>query len=199
MKVIAVDYRKAPQFTYPAASEDMEAVYRHELQSNKAKNIGVYGCSAGGTLVAESVVWFQQRNLPRPGAIAIMCSGAMKNFWFGGDSNAVSGLLNGQPSPKAEPGAYFKGVDVTQAAVTPGLHPDVLRKFPPTLMVTGTRDIAMSNVIVTHAALLKAGVDARLFVQEGLGHGQFFIFAGTPESATAYDVIWNFFDQHLGR
>jgi monoterpene epsilon-lactone hydrolase len=95
VKVIAVDYRKAPQFIYPAASEDMEAVYRHVLKSTKPANVGIYGCSAGGTLVAESLVWFQKKILPRPGAAGIMCSGAMKNFWFGGDAYAVSSLLNG--------------------------------------------------------------------------------------------------------
>jgi hypothetical protein len=52
---------------------------------------------------------------------------------------------------------------------------------------------------MTHTALLEAGVDARLFVEEGLGHGQFFMFPGTPESATAYDIMWNFFDSQLKR
>jgi acetyl esterase/lipase len=199
VKVIAVDYRKAPQFAYPAASEDMERVYRYVLKSFKPKNVGIYGCSAGGTLVAESLVRFQQQSLPRPGAAGIMCSGAMKNFWFGGDSYSVSAILNGKQPPKPDPGPYFTGANMEDAAVTPGLHPDVLQKFPPTLLVTGTRDIAMSNVLMTHAALLEAGVDARLFVQEGLGHGHFFFFPGTPEAATAYDVIWNFFDAQLGR
>jgi acetyl esterase/lipase len=199
IRVIAVDYRKAPEFTYPAASEDMERVYRHVLKSTRAANVGIYGCSAGGTLVAESVVWFQTHHLPRPGAIGIMCSGAMKNFWFGGDSQALSSTLNARPTPKADPGAYFKGADMSDPAVTPGTHPEVLRFFPPTLLVSGTRDIALSNVLMTHTALLEAGVDARLFVEEGLGHGQFFMFPGTPESATAYDIMWNFFDSQLKR
>jgi acetyl esterase/lipase len=199
IQVIAVDYRKAPEFMYPAATDDMEAVYRHELKSLKASNIGLYGCSAGGTLVAESLVRFQQKGLPSPGAAGIMCSGAMPSFWFGGDAYAVSALMTGHTPPKPDPGAYFNGIDMSDPAVTPGPHPDLLRRFPPTLLVTGTRDIAMSNVIMTHAALLEAGVDARLFVQEGMGHGQFFMFPGTAESATAYDVVWKFFDSQLHR
>jgi acetyl esterase/lipase len=177
----------------------MEAVYRHEIKSLNASNIGLYGCSAGGALVAESVVRFAQKHVPRPGAIAIMCSGAMKNFWYGGDASAESVLVSGHTPPNAEPGPYFQGVDLNDPAVTPGLYPQVLKEFPPTLLVTGTRDIAMSNALMTHAALLEAGVDARLFVQEGFGHGQFYMFPGTPESATAYDVIWKFFDAQLRR
>ncbi len=199
IRVIAVDYRKSPEFGFPAATDDMEVVYRHELKSLNAPAIGFYGCSAGGILVAESMVRFAQKGLPRPGAIGILCAGAMKNFWYGGDSSAESVFLTGHAPPKADPGPYFKGIEMNDPAVTPGLYPQVLKKFPPTLLVTGTRDIAMSNALMTHAALLEAGVDARLFVQEGFGHGQFFMFPGTTESATVYDIIWKFFDSELRR
>ena len=201
IKVIAVDYRLSPEHIFPAASEDMEAVYRAALKTTKPANIGIYGCSAGGTLVAQIIPWFLKKNLPLPGAIGIFCSGAMPSFWFSGDSAQLSGLLNATPVPGARPTNaprdYFDGINKNDPLVTPGLFPDVLAKFPPTLIVTGTRDIAMSNAIVTHARLLDAGVDAQLFVQEGLGHGHFFAFPGTAESKTAYDVIWRFFDAHL--
>lgn len=199
VKVIAVDYRKAPAFAFPAASEDMEKVYRHELRATRAANIGLYGCSAGGTLVAQAVSRFQARSLPRPGAISIQCSGAANSFWFGGDSNALNGAFSGRPPLKAMIGSYFQKADMNDPLVSPATHPNVLAKFPPTLLVSGTRDIALSNLLMTHTALLQAGVDARLFLQEGLGHGHFYLFPGTPESRVAYDVIWKFFDTQLGR
>jgi acetyl esterase/lipase len=202
IKVIAVDYRLSPENLFPAASEDMEKVYREVLKTTRPERIGIFGCSAGGTLVAQSMAWFLQRKLPLPGAIGIFCSGAMPTFWWGGDSTWLSPLLNaslpsGPARPPNAPRSYFEGIDTNQPLVTPGLFPEVLARFPPTLVVTGTRDVAMSNAIVTHARLLQAGVDARLYVQEGLGHGHFFAFPGTPESEAAYDVIWTFFDDHL--
>jgi acetyl esterase/lipase len=204
IKVIAVDYRMAPEHTFPAASEDMEKVYRRVLKTTKPANVGIYGCSAGGALVAQAMTWFKAKGLPLPGAIGIMCSGAMPTFWFGGDSNQVMGVFNAQPvnfgkRPANAPRDYFDGVDTNDPLVTPALFPDALKRFPPTLMVTGTRDIAMSNALATHAKLLQAGVAAELFVTEGLGHGQFFAFPGTPENALAYDVIWRFFDKRLRR
>jgi acetyl esterase/lipase len=54
-------------------------------------------------------------------------------------------------------------------------------------------------VLVTNARLLAAGVETQLFVQEGMGHGDFGIAPGTPEATQAYDVIWRWFDRHLGR
>ena len=202
IRIIAVDYRMSPEHLFPAASEDMETVYRHVLKTTRPESVGIYGCSAGGTLVAQSMAWFQKRKLPLPGAIGIMCSGAMPTFWFGGDSAQLSSLLNatspiGPVRPANAPRGYFEGIDQNDPLITPGLFPEVLAKFPPTLIVTGTRDVAMSNALITHARLLQAGVDARLFVQEGLGHGHFFALPGTPESAAAYDVIWKFFDSRL--
>lgn len=204
IKVIAVDYRLAPEHQFPAASEDMEAVYRHVLKTTKPENVGIYGCSAGGTLTAQVIPWFLDKGLPLPGAIGIFCSGAMSTFWFGGDSGTVTPLLNASApisaaDMDARPRNYFEGVDQNDPLITPGLFPEVLAKFPPTLVVSGTRDIAMSNAVITHTELLKADVEADLFIQEGLGHGHFFLFPGSEESATAYKVIWDFFDDHLGR
>lgn len=199
IKVIAVNYRKAPQFTFPAASEDMETVYRSVLKTTRPANVGLYGCSAGGTLVGQAVARFQARGLPRPGAISIMCSGLMERFWYGGDSQAVQPAFTGRPAPGDPRSPYFQDINRADPLVAPGLFPEVLAKFPPTLLVSGTRDIAMSNAVITHAAMLEAGADARLFIQEGMGHGHFFYFPGTRESTVAYDVIWKFFDGQLGR
>ncbi|WP_165954457.1 alpha/beta hydrolase fold domain-containing protein [Sphingomonas sp. AAP5] len=205
IKVVAVDYRLSPEYLFPAASEDVEAVYRKLLETYRSENIGIYGCSAGGTLTAQAVAWLQKKGLPRPGAIGIFCSGAMPGFWFGGDSGALGSLLNAIPpqanpndAKKGAPRFYLAGVDANDPLVTPGLFPQVLAQFPPTLIVTGTRDIAMSNALVTNVQLLQAGVDTQLLVLEGIGHGQFNAFAGSPEARETYDIIWRFFDKHLG-
>lgn len=204
IKVVAVDYRMAPEHGFPAASEDVERVYRELLKSYRPANIGIYGCSAGGTLVAQSVAWFQRHGLPRPGAIGIFCSGAMPSFWYGGDSFAVAQMLNGRVAATPEQmqasagNLYLAGVDQADPLVTPGLFPAVLAQFPPTLLVTSTRDSAMSNALVTNVELLKAGVQTQLLVQEGLGHGEFTFMVGSPETTAAYAIIWRFFDQHLG-
>jgi monoterpene epsilon-lactone hydrolase len=206
IKVVAVDYRLSPEYLFPAASEDVEAVYRKLLETYRPENIGIYGCSAGGTLAAQAIAWFQKKGLPRPGAVGVFCSGAMPDFWFGGDSGKLGSLLNAIPPQgnpnSAKPGApryYLSGINPNDPLVTPGLFPEVLAKFPPTLIVTGTRDIAMSNALVTNVRLLQAGAETQLLVLEGIGHGQFNAFVGSPEATDAYDIIWKFFDKHLGR
>jgi monoterpene epsilon-lactone hydrolase len=201
IKVISVDYRCAPEYKFPAASEDVAAVYKELLKRYKARNIGIYGCSAGGTLTAESVAWFQKEKLPRPGAIGIFCGA---DGILGGDSHYIAplpGLEVPPPTPNPPQSSereYFRGVDVNEALISPTRHPEVLGQFPPTLLITATRDMDFSSVVYAHSQLTKAGVDAELHVWEGMIHC-FFFFPDIPESTDAYETIASFFGSHLGK
>jgi monoterpene epsilon-lactone hydrolase len=198
IKVVSVDYRQGPEYKFPAASEDVASVYRELLKSYKPENIGIYGCSAGGMLTSESVAWFQTHDLPRPGAIGVFCASAGA---FGGDAAYTSTPLGeGRLMPEMRDGTprlgYFSGTDFKDPLVSPLYSPEVLSKFPPTLVITGTRGFEMSGAVYTHSQLVKLGVDAELHVWEGMFHG-FFYNPDVPESREAYAVIVRFFDRHL--
>jgi acetyl esterase/lipase len=199
LKVISVDYRQGPEATFPAASADVAAVYTALLKSYKPQNIGIYGCSAGGILAAQSVAWMAAHGLPKPGAIGTFCA-SLVEAW--GDSAFVGPVLSGQ-APVARPLLlvdlpYFKGIDPHDPLVFPGVSATVLANFPPTLLISGSRDFALSSVLRSHALLVQAGVDAELHVYEGMWHS-FFSDPELPESRAAYDVMVRFFDRHLGR
>jgi len=199
VKVITVNYREGPKYKFPAASEDVASVYAALLKTYKPDAIGIYGCSAGGALTAMSVAWFDKHHLPEPGAIGIYCASA---GGFGGDSSYFA-LPIGEsrmPSPhsmKRTDLSYFSNVSMQAPMVSPVDYPQILAKFPPTLILTGTRDFALSGALYTHEQLVKAGVDAELHVWEGLFHG-FFYNADVPESRDAFRVMIRFFDRHLG-
>ena len=202
IEVVSVDYREGPDNKFPAASEDVAAVYRELLKTHQPKNIGIYGCSAGGMQTAMSLAWFQKNSLPTPGAVGIFCASA--GGVFGGDAlyTAVP-LGEARISPPIAPGArpplgYFDGTDTKDPLVSPISSPEVLAKFPPTLIITGTRGFELSSALYTHEQLVKLGVEAELHVWEGLFHG-FFYNVDVPESRDALKVIVKFFDGHLGR
>ena len=203
IRVISVDYREYPANRFPAASEDVATVYRALLKTYRPENIGIYGCSAGGTLTGEAVAWFESHHLPMPGAIGILCAGlVVDRNGFGGDSNYTGFVLGeGRMPPIMHKAAlafpYFEGADLRSADVSPALHPDVLAKFPPTLVVTATRDFAMSSAVYTHNQLIRQHVDAELHVWNGLFHG-FFYNPDVPELRQVFGTVVAFFNAKLG-
>lgn len=202
LKVISVDYRLAPAAQYPAASEDVAAVYREVLKTTPARGVGIFGCSAGGLLTAQSLAWFQHHDLPRPAAAGIFCAGADPNM--SGDSRIIGMLLgDGElpspppPGPSATAGlGYMRGSSPTDPSAFPAIDRATLAAFPPTLIVTGTRDFAMSSAVNLHGKLVASGVDARLHVWEG-GRHAFFYDERLPEAREVYDVVSTFFATRL--
>lgn len=199
IEVIAVDYRLGPEHVFPAASVDVEKVYRALLNTHKPEQIGIYGCSAGGILTGEAVARFITDKLPAPGAIGMFC-GALTDL--GGDSAYIAPLLNGQGVPAQPLGLaaipYFRGADPRDPLVQPGLSPALLAKFPPVLLIAGTRDMALSSAVHSNELLRQAGVPTELRVWEGMWHS-FFSDPELPESRQAYAAIVDFFDQRLAR
>jgi epsilon-lactone hydrolase len=208
IRVISLDYRQGPEHSHPAASEDVAAVYAELLETYRPGNVGIYGCSAGGMLAAMSVAWFRNHDLPRPGAVGLLCAGAAGgSAAFGGDASYTTiplGEGRGAPPPPApntprrSPFGYFSGTDPGDPLVNPVSSPEVLADFPPTLVVTGTRAFELSDAVYTHAQLVRHGVDASLHVWEGMFHG-FFYNPDVPESRECFDVIVGFFASRLGQ
>ncbi len=72
IKVVSVYYRLAPENPFPAAVDDVVAVYKELLKTYKPKKIGIFGTSAGATLTAEVAVEVETSpKLPMPGALGM--------------------------------------------------------------------------------------------------------------------------------
>jgi epsilon-lactone hydrolase len=199
IQVITVDYREGPANKFPAASEDVASVYREVLKTHRAANVGIYGCSAGGMLTAMSLAWFQTHNLPTPGAAGIYCASA---GGFGGDASYTAYPLGEAKLPPATPSTrtpltYLSETDPKDPLVAPINSKEIAAKFPPTLIITATRDFAMSSAIHTDVVLTGFGVHTELHVWDGLFHG-FFYDPDVPESKEAFDIMTKFFDSQLG-
>ncbi len=194
--VFSVDYRQAPEAVFPAASEDVAKVYRAALAKHRPRNIGIFGCSAGGLLTAQSLAWFQKERLPTPGAAGIFCASA--DARWGGDSWSWHMPIQGITRPPSlDERFYYAGHDLADPLMSPIESDAVLARFPPTLIVTATRAGELSSAVNTHRLLVRNGVDASLNVWDGLGHA-FFLNANLPESREAFQIMARFFQKHLG-
>lgn len=198
IKVISIDYRMGPEYQFPAASEDVAAVYKSLLEEYKPQNIGIYGTAAGGQLASQALAWFQKENLPNPGAVGMIGMAAAEprpktdSMYI---ISAIEGYEGTAPFTVFEP-YYGSDPDFDDPLLVPLSSKKILSKFPPSLLIVSTRDFHMSSVVYTHTQLVKLGVEANLHVWEGIGH-VFTANVELPESREAFDVIVNFFKKHL--
>jgi monoterpene epsilon-lactone hydrolase len=198
--VVSVYYRLAPENPFPAAVDDVVAVYKDLLKTYSPHNIGIFGTSAGAILTAEVAVKLKQSGLPLPGALGIFSG--LGDFSRTADSqqlfalNGFSGNIAPQPANGIHDSAYVGKTDPKDPVLSP-LFAD-LRGFPPCLLVTGTRDQLLSNTSMLHLALVKAGVDSQLLVYEAMPHAFWYHFQ-VPETKEVLQIMANFFDQKLAK
>jgi epsilon-lactone hydrolase len=194
-RVVSVEYRLGPKFPFPAAVEDAAAVYRELLKTHAPKKMAVYGTSAGAILTAETAVQLRKLGLPLPAALGFFSGFAdMARPGDSGHIYSVSGFMGFRPSSGPTMAAYVGKTDPRDPVLSP-MYAD-LKGFPPTLCMTGTRDICLSGTVDFHRALLRAGVDADLMVFDAMPHAHWYSFH-LPESREALDAQAGFLDRHL--
>jgi len=200
IKVVSVYYRLAPENPFPAAVDDVVAVYKELLKSYQPRSIGIFGTSAGAILTGEVVVKFKQLGLPLPAALGMFST--LADFSRPSDSqqlfslNGFPGNLAPQTSDRPHDENYVGKTDPKDPVLSP-LFAD-LHGFPPSLLVTSTRDLLLSNTSIFHRALLGAKSEAHLVVFEALPHAFWYHFQ-LPETKEALQIMANFFDDKLGK
>jgi epsilon-lactone hydrolase len=199
-KVLSIDYRRPPEFPYPAALDDGIAVWKGALKMADPKNMAIFGTSAGGALTLSMVLRAKQEQLPLPGAIAP--GTPMSDLTKTGDSFytnfMVDNVLVGSDGRcDAMARLYANGHDLKDPMLSP-VYGD-MHGFPPTLLTTGTRDLLLSNTVRVHRKLRQAGVEAELHVYEGQSHAHYMRSSTAPETREAFEEIARFFDKHLGK
>ncbi len=199
IKVVAVLYRLAPEYPFPAAVDDSIAVYKHLLETYKPDHIVIYGTSAGAILTAEVAVKIKQLGLPMPAALGVFSG--MGDFARAGDSAAMYALrgLSGHLDPPvhgAHDPFYAASTDPRDPVLSP-IYAD-LRGLPPTLFVTSGRDLLLSGTANLDRAFLHGGVDAQLVLFDALPHA-FWYDPNLPEAIEANHMMADFFVKQMAK
>jgi epsilon-lactone hydrolase len=199
-KVLSFDYRMPPDFPYPAAMDDAMAVWKAALQMQKPENMAIFGTSTGGGMTLAMILRAKQEGLPLPAAIApgtpwsdLTETGDTykTNEWLDNILVSYSGYLTHAAQ------LYANGHDLKDPQLSP-IYGD-FHGFPPAILISGTRDLFLSNTVRTHRKLRQAGVEAELEVFEGMSHAQYLLDPYALESKEAVTEVAQFFDKHLGK
>ena len=196
--VVSIDYRMPPDHPFPAAVDDVVAVWEHLLTERPGSAIGLGGTSAGGGLALAATHRFMERGLDVPGAI--YAGTPWSDLTKTGDSQftneGIDRVLVGYDGLLSASAHLYAGDHDLKDPLLSPIYGD-FEGFPPTYLVTGTRDLFLSDVVRTHRKLREAGVVADLNVYEGMSHAGYLMVQDAPESQQVFAELGAFLRQHL--
>jgi monoterpene epsilon-lactone hydrolase len=196
-RVLAVNYRLAPEHRFPAALDDVLAAYDWMLgQGFEPGNVAFAGDSAGGNLALAAMLALRESKRSLPAAAALMspwtdlaASGASYV------SRAEADPIHQRPMILALAKNYLGDHDPRDPPVSP-LHAD-LRGLPPLLIQVGDRETVLDDSVMLAGKARAAGVDVELQIWDGMIHVFQMFCAELPEAHRAIADIARFLERHL--
>lgn len=197
-RVLAIDYRLAPEYRFPAALDDALTGYDWMLgRGLKPANIAFAGDSAGGNLVLAAMLALRERALPPPAAAVLMSP------WTDLAATGASYVSRADADPIHQRSMilalaknYLGGQgDPCDPRVSP-LYAD-LKGLPPLLIQVGDRETVLDDSVVFADKARAAGIDVNLEIWDGMIHVFQMFGAQLPEAHQAIASIAGFLDRHL--
>ncbi len=196
--VISVDYRMLPDHPFPAALEDVTAVYQALIRTHAPEKIAMGGTSAGAGLTLAAMLHFKKLGLPLPAALFLGTpwadlSKTGDSFHLNAEADRTLVAYEGVLAAAAR--LYANGRSLKDPEISP-LYGD-FSGLPPALVASGTRDLFLSLAVRVHRRLRDAGIPAELHVFEGLSHGEYIPLRDIPESRALFAELSAFLSRHL--
>jgi acetyl esterase/lipase len=191
-RVLALNYRLAPEHPFPAAVDDAVAGYKWLLaQGAKPSRIAIGGDSAGGGLAAATLVAIRDAKLPIPAA------GVLLSPWVDleGLGESMTTRVEADPAVRKEglvgmAQAYLGGQDPKTPLAAP-LYAD-LKGLPPLLIQVGDAETLLDDSNRLEARAKAAGVNTKLEVWPEMIHVWQLFASFLPEGQQAIDGIGKF-------
>ena len=197
-RVLAINYRLAPEHRFPAQLEDALAAYGWMLEQGlRPDNIAFAGDSAGGNLVLAAMLSLRERGPPLPVA------GVLMSPWTDLSATGASYLsradadpIHARPMILALAKNYLgESGDPCHPLASP-LYAD-LANLPPLLIQVGDRETVLDDSTLFAGKAQAAGVDVELQVWDGMIHVFQMFAAELAEGCRAIASIAQFLTKHL--
>jgi epsilon-lactone hydrolase len=140
-----------PDHPFPTAVDDCVAAYRRLLEKRRPEEVILGGASAGGNLVAATVLKARDEDLPMPAACVMIspCTDLTQDGDTWNTNEGVDTVMRGSFMPCFE--LYADGHDLRNPYLSP-VYGDFTKGSPPTILTSGTRDKLLSDTVRFHRA-----------------------------------------------
>jgi acetyl esterase/lipase len=198
-RVISVDYTLAPISKWNQTTSQVVSVIKALVkdQGYKLNDIALFGDSAGGGLVAGSVLKLRDEGMGIPAAVVLWSP--WTDVSREGDTYVTlknADIFNGEDLMLNMANAYAKIEDQKNPYVSP-VYGNFSNGFPPTLIQVGTKEILLSDSVRLYQALDQVGIPVKLDVYEGMPHVFQTILIDTPEYNLAMEKTGQFIKEYL--
>ncbi|RNA72325.1 alpha/beta hydrolase [[Curtobacterium] plantarum] len=198
-RVISVDYRMPPSHPYPAALDDVFSVYKALISQQSPGSVAVFGTSAGGGLVMSLLLKAKNEKVALPAVAGLGTPWMDLTPGGGGDTmNTLewvdNTLISGRGYIARSALLYADGHSLKDPYISP-LFGD-FTGLPPVIIISGTRDLFLSQCVLTQRKLREAGNIASLQLWDGMSHAQYDNYQA-PESRQVFREVGNFFTTYL--
>ncbi|MEZ0094895.1 alpha/beta hydrolase [Streptacidiphilus sp. EB129] len=169
-RVVSVDYRLAPEHSFPAALDDAVAAYRALLDEDvPSSKIAFVGESAGGGLVAATLVALKDTDLPQPASAALFSPWA--DLTVSGASATTKAALDPALTPEAlrRRALDYLGERDTATPLASPIFAD-LTGLPPLLIQVGSHEILLDDAVRLASRAAAADVAVELQVWPEVPH-----------------------------
>lgn len=170
MDVFAFNYRLAPEYPYPAATEDALKAWNYLMYLGYgARDVIVAGDSAGGNLALSLTLRLkeQERLLPRGLVLLSPWTDLTKSGKSYESRKEVDPVLDHEYLDRMIEN-YAGGQELSNPLISPLFGN--FKGFPPTYIQVGDNEILLSDATLLHKKLLKENVSAHLDVYKGMWH-----------------------------
>lgn len=196
MRVLAIDYRLAPEHPFPAGLDDAVAAYEWLLAHGLTPaQVAIGGDSAGGGLTMATLLSLRERGLPQP-AVAV-CLSPWVDLETAGETMRTHAHLDPMLQPVGFPmlARHYVGEagDLRHPLVSP-IHAE-LSGLAPLLVQVGSREVLLDDARRLVARISAAGGRAELEVWTHMVH-VFQIFGFLPEARRAVARLGGFIRRH---
>lgn len=187
--VLSVDYRLAPEHPFPAAVEDGTKAWRWLLARGHAPEaMAMAGDSAGGGLVAATLLAARRDGLPMPAGAALLSPWSDLTC----DSETYVSCAEADPmitqaGIKEMAAIYLGGADPRDPLASPNFGD--LAGLPPLLIQVGSDEVLLDDARDLEKRARAAGVEAELEVWDGMIHVWHAFYQMLPEGERAIERI----------